>query len=77
MSTRALAVVVDGAVVVADGRLTAVDEERMLAEARTHGEAETRLMADGASRERLEHLVEGVYQRAEAYEPPVDAYIPS
>jgi cytosine/adenosine deaminase-related metal-dependent hydrolase len=71
------AVVVDGAVVVADGRLTTVDEERMLAEARKHGEAETRLMADGASRERLEHLVEGVYQRAEAYEPPVDAYIPS
>jgi hypothetical protein len=68
---------VGGEVVVADGGPTRVDEREMLAQAREHGEAEAALIGDAKSRERLEGLVESVYQRAEAYETPVNAYIPS
>jgi 5-methylthioadenosine/S-adenosylhomocysteine deaminase len=71
------AVMVGGEVVVEDGGPTRVDEKEMLAQAREHGAAETALLGDAKSRERLEGLVEGVYQRAEAYETPVNAYIPS
>ena len=71
------AVIVDGETVVEDGRLTRVDEAAMLARARTHAASEAELQADSGRRQRLERIVEGVYQRAEAYESPVDAYVPS
>ena len=71
------AVIVDGETVVKDGRLTRLDEAEMLARARRHAASEAELLADSARRERLERIVEGVYRRADAYESPVDAYIPS
>jgi 5-methylthioadenosine/S-adenosylhomocysteine deaminase len=71
------AVIVGGEIVAENGSLTRVDEEEILTQAREYGAAEAALLGDGESRERLERVVEGVYQRAEAYEAPVDAYIPS
>jgi 5-methylthioadenosine/S-adenosylhomocysteine deaminase len=71
------AVIANGETVVEEGRLTRVDEDEMLAQARRHAASEAELLADSERRERLERIVEGVYRRAEAYESPVDAYVPS
>ncbi|HZA59052.1 MAG TPA: amidohydrolase family protein [Solirubrobacterales bacterium] len=70
-------VVVDGETVVQDGELTRIDEAEMLAAANQHAASEAKLLADPARRQRLERIVEGVYRRAEAYQSPVDAYVPS
>lgn len=71
------AVIANGETVVEDGKLTRVDEAKMLADARRHAASESELAADSARRDRLEGIVEGVYRRAEAYDSPVDAYVPS
>jgi cytosine/adenosine deaminase-related metal-dependent hydrolase len=71
------AVIVNGETVVEDGALARVDEAKMLADARRHAASESELTSDSARRDRLEGIVEGVYRRAEAYESPVNAYVPS
>ena len=71
------AVIVEGETVVEKGKLTGVDEAEMLEQARRHAASESELLSDSARRDRLEGIVEGVYRRAEAYDSPVDAYVPS
>lgn len=71
------AVVVAGEIVVEEGRLTHIDEREVLESAREAAASEQSFSAHDGSAERLVHLIEGLYRRAEAVSLDVDAYLPS
>jgi cytosine/adenosine deaminase-related metal-dependent hydrolase len=69
-------VLVDGRVVIRDGRVLGVDVEALLSSARAHT-AEVLGGKRRANAEEIEELVDAMYQRVDRAELEIDSYIPS
>ena len=68
-------VMVDGEVILSKGRLTRVDEDRLIAEIReAHGRIEPMLTATEADVERLRPPYERIYRRCQEIEIAPDTY---